>query len=138
MNIPALTSWFALNLLTLYVWINEGVYSLKTHLGKEVLSALGFLLLSIGHMRSGFKASMTSNADITPFAGALTVGLAAALSAVSLIPLLKASSVARIYMAGYASVIYSALLNAYYAFKVERVRRKKRLAALQKQSRARM
>jgi hypothetical protein len=114
--------------------MNEGLHSLKTSLGKEILSALGFLLISIGSMRSGFKASMTSSADITPFAGALTVGLAAALSAFSLIPLLKASPIARIYMAGYASVIYSALLNAFYAFRTERQKRKKLMAAKQRRA----
>jgi uncharacterized membrane protein len=114
--------------------MNEGLQSLKTKLSKEILSAVGFLLISIGHMRSGFKASMTSTADITPFAGALTVGLAAGLSAISLVPLLKASPIARIYMAGYASVIYSALLNAFYAFKMERLKRKKQAAMRQQRA----
>jgi hypothetical protein len=98
-------------------------------------------LISLGNMRSGFKAATTSTAgtlkdhgrlsaisnifmsDITPFAGAFTVGLATALSGVSLVPLSRTSPIARIYLAGYASVVYSVFLNAFYAWKQERRRR---------------
>lgn len=76
---------------------------------------------SLAHMRALFLTP--TRLDITPFAGAFTVGLATALSGVSLIPLSRTSPIARIYLAGYASVVYSVFLNAFYAWKQEKRRR---------------
>lgn len=123
LNLPGLIGWVILNLFTIYVWINE---IRKPIARKEVLAGVGFLLISLGNMRSGFRTAMTSVADITPFVGALTVAIASGLSAASLIPMWFKSSIARIYLAGYASVIYSVLLNAYYAFKQEKMKRNRR------------
>lgn len=122
LNLPGLIGWVILNLFTIYVWINEIRKPLARN---EILAGIGFLLISLGNMRSGFRTAMTSVADITPFVGALTIATASSLSAASLIPFWFKSSIARIYLAGYASVIYSVLLNAYYAFKQEKLAKRR-------------
>jgi len=119
-NIPALCAWVALNILTCYVWINEGAKSLTTTYKNELLASIGFLIASIGNMRSGFSSCLNSAADIKPFDGAMTMAAANLMAVLSLIPLARDSPVARIYVAGYASVLYNTLINAYYAFKEER------------------
>jgi hypothetical protein len=98
----------------------------KGPLAKEAIAVIAFLLTSIGAMRSGFRTSMTSVPDISPFAGTLTLAMASLLSATALVPILKKSSIARIYLAGHASVIYSVLLNSYYAFKQQKLESKQR------------
>lgn len=148
LNLPALLVWCAFQTMTGYVWINEarnGIRSraksrlasvaarapslshlnfsvhTKAPLAKEAIAVVAFLLTSLGAMRSGFRTSMTSIPDISPFAGTLTIAMATLLSAVSLIPMWNKSSIARIYLAGHASVIYSVLLNSYYAFKQQKM-----------------
>lgn len=151
LNLPALLMWCALQTVTGFVWINEARNGIKSRaasrlasvvarapsasqlnfsvhtkapLAKEAIAVIGFLLTSLGAMRSGFRTSMTSVPDISPFAGTLTLAMATLLSTVSLIPMWNKSSIARIYLAGHASVIYSVLLNSYYAFKQEKLESK--------------
>jgi hypothetical protein len=52
-----------------------------------------------------------------PYNGAITMALSNIMALFSLLPLIKESPVARVYVAGYASVIYNTLLNSYFAFK---------------------
>lgn len=47
----------------------------------------------------------------------MTMAAANLMAGLSLIPLARESPVARIYVAGYASVLYNTLVNSYYAFK---------------------
>lgn len=151
LNLPALLVWCAFQTATGFVWINEARNGIKSRaksrlasaitrapsasqlnfsvhtkapLAKEAIAVIGFLLTSLGSMRSGFRASMTSVPDISPFAGTLTLAMATLLSAFSLIPMWNKSSIARIYLAGHASVIYSVVLNSYYAFKQEKLESK--------------
>jgi len=119
-NLPALIGWVTLNVITTYIWINEGRKSLTTTYKNELLAAIGFLMQSIGNTRAGFTACMTSQPEIQPFDGAMTIFAANLLAVFSLITLAKDSPVARIYIAGYMTVLYNTLLNAYYAFKQER------------------
>jgi hypothetical protein len=150
LNLPALLGWCALQTLTGYVWLNEARMGIanrarsrvaanglaasssafavhtKAPLAKEAIAVVAFLLTSLGAMRSGFRTSMTSIPDISPFAGTLTLAMATLLSATALVPMWNKSSIARIYLAGHASVIYSVLLNSYYAFKQEKLESKQR------------
>jgi len=119
-NVPALVGWVTLNVITTYIWINEGRKSITTTYKNELLAALGFLIQSIGNTRAGFTACMTSNPEIQPFDGAMTIFAANFLAMLSLVTLAKGSPVARVYIAGYMSVLYNTLINAYYAFKQER------------------
>jgi len=125
-NVPALVGWFACVLITFYIWIDEGRKSLTSTYKNEVLAAIGFLMMSIGNMRAGFRAAMTSVPELTPFVGAATSALASLLSGLALIPYWSKSPIARIYLAGYASVVYSTILNAFYALKLERQKWKTR------------
>lgn len=151
LNLPALLTWCAFQTVTGFVWINEARNGIKSRatsrlasaisrtpsasqlnfsvhtkapLAKEAIAVVGFLLTSLGAMRSGFRTSMTSVPDISPFAGTLTLAMATLLSTISLVPMWNKSSIARIYLAGHASVIYSVLLNSYYAFKQEKMESK--------------
>lgn len=151
LNLPALLTWCAFQTMTGFVWINEARNGIKSRaasrlasavartpsasqlnfsvhtkapLAKEAIAVIGFLLTSLGAMRSGFRTSMTSVPDISPFAGTLTLAMATLLSTISLVPMWNKSSIARIYLAGHASVIYSVLLNSYYAFKQEKLESK--------------
>eukprot|EP01126_Amoeba_proteus_P037055 TRINITY_DN3798_c0_g1_i16.p2 TRINITY_DN3798_c0_g1~~TRINITY_DN3798_c0_g1_i16.p2 ORF type:complete len:133 (-),score=27.72 TRINITY_DN3798_c0_g1_i16:130-528(-) len=119
-NIPALIGWVAINIVTCYVWINEGYKSLTTTYKNELLAAIGLLIGSIGNMRAGFSSCFTSTSEIKPFDGAMTMAVANLMAGLSLLPLARDSPVARIYVAGYASILYNTLINAYYAFKEER------------------
>jgi len=120
-NLPALVAWVTLNLAASYVWINEGSKSIaNTTYKNELLAAIGFLIASIGQIRAGYVASVTSSSEIKPFVGAMTIAAANLMAGMSLIPLAYNSPVARVYIAGYASVLYSNLINSYYAFKEER------------------
>jgi len=126
-NLPALVVWVALNMVTSYVWISEGGKSLaNTTYKNELLAAIGFLTASIGKIRSGYVACVTSSSEIKPFVGAMTIAAANLMAGLSLIPLAYESPVARVYVAGYASVLYSTLINSYYAFKEERDSKKER------------
>lgn len=98
----------------------------KGPIAKEAIAVIAFLLTSLGAMRSGFKTSMTSMPDISPFAGTLTLAIATLLSATALIPMWPKSSIARIYLAGHVSVFYSVLLNSYYAFKQQKLESKQK------------
>jgi hypothetical protein len=120
LNLPALIAWIAVILITMYVWFVEGKASLTSTYKNEILASLGFLLVSIGNVRAGFRAATSSNAEITPFVGAATSAVASLLSLFSLIPLWSKSPIARIYVAGNAAVIYSVLLNAFYSLRKER------------------
>lgn len=150
LNLPALLGWCTFQTITGYIWLNEarmgianrarsrlGINGLnasssafsvhtKAPLAKEAIAVVAFLLTSLGAMRSGFRSSMTSVPDISPFAGTLTLAMATLLSATALVPMWNKSSIARIYLAGHASVIYSVLLNSYYAFKQEKMESKQR------------
>jgi len=119
-NLPALVGWVTLNIISAYIWINEGRKSFTSAFKQEWLAALGFLMQSLGSTRAGFTACMTSAAEIQPFDGAMTLATANLLAGLSLIPLALESPLARVYIAGYAAVLYSTLINAYYAFKTEK------------------
>eukprot|EP01127_Copromyxa_protea_P010950 TRINITY_DN2720_c0_g1_i5.p1 TRINITY_DN2720_c0_g1~~TRINITY_DN2720_c0_g1_i5.p1 ORF type:complete len:169 (-),score=22.03 TRINITY_DN2720_c0_g1_i5:55-561(-) len=125
-NMPALVGWVALNIITCYVWINEGAKSLTTTYKNELLASIGLLIASIGNMRAGFSSCLNSTAEIKPFDGAMTMAAANLMAGLALIPLAQESPVARIYVAGYASVLYNTLVNSYYAFKEERSVKKAR------------
>jgi hypothetical protein len=52
-----------LHIFTLFIWINEGSKSLFTTKYKnELLAVIGFLIASVGTIRSGLLAAMTSQA----------------------------------------------------------------------------
>ena len=134
-NVPALVAWVSLNLGVLSVWVSEfrGALSASTRGGlpyprHELLAAVGFLLQSVGTMRAGFKACMTSNAEMRALQGALTLAASTVLASVSLVPLAAASPIARIYLAGNVSVLYNTLINAAYAYKLDRERARQRVS----------
>eukprot|EP01120_Amphizonella_sp_Union-15-10_P013953 TRINITY_DN6591_c0_g1_i1.p1 TRINITY_DN6591_c0_g1~~TRINITY_DN6591_c0_g1_i1.p1 ORF type:complete len:162 (+),score=19.48 TRINITY_DN6591_c0_g1_i1:141-626(+) len=116
-NVPAIVGWILFNIVAGYIWMNEA--RATATLKNEILASLGFLMQSIATLRAGFRTAYTSVPDITPFAAAATVATSRTLSFLSLLPLWNKSPVARIFLAGYASVVYSVILNAYYAFKDE-------------------
>jgi len=120
-NVPAIVGWIGFLIVAGYIWMNEARAAVSSASFKnEILASLGFLMQSIATLRAGFRTAYTSVPDITPFAGAATVAISRTLSFLSLLPLWKKSPVARIFVAGYASVVYSVILNAYYAFKEEK------------------
>ena len=116
-NIPALVGWILIHIFTLYVWINEGRKSLNSKYKNEILAALGFLIQSIGNFRSGFKTVMKSYPEIQPFQGGMLLSLSSLLAGLSFLPLSQVSPIARVYIAGYVSVLYNSLINTYYAWK---------------------
>lgn len=65
-NIPALVGWVTLNIITCYVWINEGAKSItNTTYKNELLASIGLLIASIGNMRAGFSCCLNSTAGET-------------------------------------------------------------------------
>eukprot|EP01130_Rhizamoeba_saxonica_P012980 TRINITY_DN550_c1_g7_i1.p1 TRINITY_DN550_c1_g7~~TRINITY_DN550_c1_g7_i1.p1 ORF type:complete len:311 (-),score=32.54 TRINITY_DN550_c1_g7_i1:27-959(-) len=118
-NVMGLVGWVAMLLSTGYIWMNEGRKSLTSTYKSEILASIGFLLTSIGTMRAGFNACMSSSPNIQPFEGAIELAISSLLAGLSFVPLYNKSPIANIYIAGYASVLYSSMINAYYAYKQE-------------------
>jgi len=111
----------------LRVWLNEGRSSFMARSSwSEALAALGFLLQSLINIRAGLTVSLTSRAELPSLDGALSLAAAQSLAALSLLPL-RSAPIVRIFLAGYASTLYSALLNAYYAYRLERERERARV-----------
>lgn len=123
-NLAALSAWVTLQAAVLRVWLTEGRAS--TSSWREALAALGFLLQSLASVRAGLSAALTSRAALPTLDGALSLAAAHALAGLSLLPL-RSAPIARIFLAGYASTLYSALLNAFYAYRQERERDRARV-----------
>lgn len=124
-NVLALALWLVLHTWVLRVWQRAARLSLSASASAsapslaQLLAALGFLLQSLASVRAGFTAALTSRAALPSLDAALSQAAAHALAALSLVPL-RAAPIARIFLAGYASTLYAALLNAYYAYRQER------------------
>jgi hypothetical protein len=106
-----------------YVWAKEFKTSL-TSKGSNLLCLLGFLANSFGILRAGFQTAKTSEPAIMPFSAVSPLAVAYSVAALTHLPSFAVSSVARVYVTGYLSMIYCLLVISYLCLKSERMRGK--------------
>eukprot|EP01113_Clastostelium_recurvatum_P001383 TRINITY_DN10569_c0_g1_i7.p1 TRINITY_DN10569_c0_g1~~TRINITY_DN10569_c0_g1_i7.p1 ORF type:complete len:312 (+),score=22.52 TRINITY_DN10569_c0_g1_i7:54-938(+) len=109
LHVPYLTVWIGLVYFTMYMWVREARDLAND---KGVLSAAGFVLSAIGAMQAGIHAISTAYPGLRPLDGVSAIIAAMLLGGMQWLPLWSRSPKSRLYLAGFASVLFALLANA--------------------------